>query len=105
VYDLSKAQAISQMMIAIDIKAFLPFEQYLAHVEEFRLGIKNSSKAEGTKEIFLPGEIELRKQRETLSSGSISIPDNVIAELNQLAKEGGIATLLDSAISAAHGSL
>ena len=63
-------------------------------VEEFRLGIKNSRKAEGTKETFLPGEIELRREKRTLSTGSLSLPDNVIAELNQLAAEIGIEPLV-----------
>jgi len=94
-YDLSKTQSTSHMMIAIDIKAFVPFEEYLARVEEFRLGIKNSRKAEGTKETFLPGEIELKREKHTLSTGSLNLPDSVIAELNQLAAEIGIEPLVN----------
>jgi LDH2 family malate/lactate/ureidoglycolate dehydrogenase len=89
-YDLTKAQSTSHMMLAINIESFLPFEQYLARVDEFRAGIKNSQRAEGTNEIFLPGEIELRRQEDALASGSMSLPDAVVAELHQLAREVGM---------------
>jgi hypothetical protein len=43
-------------------------------VEEFRLGIKNSRKAEGTNETFLPGEIEPSRNKV-----AFNLPEALIA--------------------------
>jgi LDH2 family malate/lactate/ureidoglycolate dehydrogenase len=78
------------MMIAINIGAFVDVNEYHDRIEKFRSGIKNSKRAEGFDEIFLPGEIELQKLK---SATSISMPANVVAELNELAQEFGIEPL------------
>jgi LDH2 family malate/lactate/ureidoglycolate dehydrogenase len=96
-YDISTKQSISHMMIAINVELFLPFEEYLSRIEEFCRGIKTSEKAEGTKEIFLPGEIEFAREKTALAGGSIELPGPVIAQLNQLAGELGLHPLPDPA--------
>lgn len=89
-YDLSKPQSTAHMLIAINIASFVDLDEYYEQIESFRAGIKNSKPAEGFEEVFLPGEIELRKLK---SATSISIPENVLAELNELAQGFGMAPL------------
>jgi LDH2 family malate/lactate/ureidoglycolate dehydrogenase len=95
--DMTKQQQVSHFFLAIDIKAFLPLEDYFAHIEDFRLGIKNSKKAPGSEEIFLPGEIELTRMKRAGADPSITLPENVIKELNEVAAEVGAARLAASA--------
>jgi LDH2 family malate/lactate/ureidoglycolate dehydrogenase len=95
--DMGKKQQVSHFFLAIDIKAFLPLEDYFAHIEDFRSGIKKSKKAPGTEEIFLPGEIELNRLKHAGADPSITLPENVIKELNEVAAEVGAARLTASA--------
>jgi LDH2 family malate/lactate/ureidoglycolate dehydrogenase len=89
--NLSQPQSVAHMMIAINISSFMDLNEYYERIEDFRSGIKNSKRAEGFEEIFLPGEIELRKLK---SATSLSMPDNVLAELNALAQECGMQPLV-----------
>lgn len=89
-YDLSKRQSIAHMLIAINIASFVDLDEYYEQIESLRSGLKNSKRAEGFAEIFLPGEIELRNLN---SATSISLPESVLKELNGLARESGMAPL------------
>lgn len=89
-YDLTQPQSLAHMLIAINIASFVDMNEYYENIESLRSGIKNSNRAEGFDEVFLPGEIELRKLK---SATSISLPENVLAELNALAQGFGMAPL------------
>lgn len=95
--DFSRPQRVSHFFLAIDIKAFLSLEDYFSRIEDFRQGIKNSKRAPGTEEIFLPGEIELNRLKRAGADPSIALPENVIKELNEAAQEVGAARLAASA--------
>jgi LDH2 family malate/lactate/ureidoglycolate dehydrogenase len=95
--DLSKRQHVSHFMLALNIKAFMPLEEYFARIEDFRLGIKNSKRAPGVNEIYLPGEIELTKQRTAGTDPSIPLPESVIRQLNEVAQEVGVKPLATTA--------
>ena len=92
-YDFSAPENISHFFLAVDIKAFLPLEEYFSRIEDFRLGIKNSRKAPGTEEIYLPGEIELNRLKRAGTDPSIALPENVIKDLNAVAEEVGAKSL------------
>lgn len=83
-YDLENKQSISHFMLTIDIKKLIPLELYYSNIEQLTNYIKNSSKADGIKDIYLPGEIEFMKERENETRG-IPIEDNLIDQLDELA--------------------
>lgn len=58
-YNNPGTQDIGHLLIAINIGAFIPIAEFKARMDKMIRGIKNSKKAKGTTEIFLPGEIEM----------------------------------------------
>jgi L-2-hydroxycarboxylate dehydrogenase (NAD+) len=94
---LSEPQHVSHFVLAIDVKAFLPLEEYFSSIETLRSGIKNSKRAPVVDEIYLPGEIELMKQKKAGPNPLISLPESVILELNEVAQEVGMGPLAASA--------
>ncbi len=75
---------ISHYFGAIDVAAFGPVQQFKDHVDELIVAVKNSPKAHGVEEIFLPGEIEQRRKAERLKGG---IPLSVVT-LEDLRRQG-----------------
>lgn len=75
---------ISHYFGAIDIAAFGSVQEFKDHVDELIISIKNSPKAKDVEEIFLPGEIELRRKAQRLSDG---IPLSLVT-LEDLKRQG-----------------
>jgi LDH2 family malate/lactate/ureidoglycolate dehydrogenase len=71
---------------AINIACFQDIDEFKNRMDEFILSVKASPKGKGVKEIFLPGEIELRKKQTSLKQG-IHLADVTIQELKQACKE------------------
>jgi uncharacterized oxidoreductase len=74
------------LMIALNISAFMPLEQYIAQVETFCAKIKAAAPAEGFSEVLLPGEPESRSRQQRLTEG-IPIPEKTWQEFCTLAGE------------------
>lgn len=72
--------------IAIDISRFMPVHTFSQLVEKYGAELKSCKLQEGFTEILLPGEIELRKEREAKVQG-IEIPDQVVDALNDILKK------------------
>lgn len=85
-YDVNKKQSISHFMLTIDIKQFIPLELYYASVKQLVSYIKDSKKAEGVEEIYLPGEIEFMKEKRNKENG-VPLEEQTFLKLNELAKE------------------
>lgn len=69
--------------IVIDISSFMDLESFKEMMNNYFLTVKNLKKAEGVEEIFIPGEIEFRKEKKSLEEG-VEIDDNLAISLNQL---------------------
>jgi uncharacterized oxidoreductase len=74
------------LMIALNISAFIPLEQYIAQVEAFCARIKAAVPAEGFSEALLPGEPESRTRQHRLTEG-IALPEATWQEFLTLAGE------------------
>lgn len=70
----------------IDPAAIMPIEQFKASVDARMDDIKNSPRAAGCEEIFIPGEIELRNMARAETQG-VEIADAVVKELQALSAE------------------
>ena len=89
-YDFSGKHQDSGFFVgALNIGSILPMEQFAASIEALFASIKNSPKADGCEEIFIPGEIELRRMGKASETG-IAIPPAVLKELEELSAETGI---------------
>lgn len=83
-YGLDQKQSISYFMLAIDISFFLGTDEYEPRIDTLSSYIKDSKKAPGVKELFLPGEIEFQRQRENEEKG-VPIDESVMNELRNMA--------------------
>ncbi|WP_102264454.1 Ldh family oxidoreductase [Mesobacillus jeotgali] len=91
-YDLNQKQSISHFMLTIDIKQLVPLEIYYSGIKQLVSYIKNSKKAAGTDQIYLPGEIEFLKEKKNLEAG-VPMEEQTFHNLNELAKNLGVEGL------------
>ena len=89
-YDFSGCHQESGFFVgAIDISKIMNPEQFAEAVDELFRSIKESSKADGVEEIFMPGEIELLKMK-TAEKEGISLSAAVVEELQELGCSCGV---------------
>jgi LDH2 family malate/lactate/ureidoglycolate dehydrogenase len=91
-YDLTQRQSIAHFMLVIDVARFIGIDRFKESASQLSGFVKNAAKAEGVEELYLPGEIEFRKEKERLASG-IPIDGKVLAELNELAVSLGVPAM------------
>lgn len=76
-------------MILIDPSRFMPIEDFKANADRYVRMMKDSRKAAGVSEIFLPGEIEYRKFEENMKNG-MAFSEKLENEIVQLAVKLGV---------------
>ena len=74
---------VGVFIMAIDIGRFMPLEQFKSLMGLYMASIKGSKKAKGVSRIYLPGEIELEKEKKSLAEG-IVLGDSVVKALNDI---------------------
>jgi LDH2 family malate/lactate/ureidoglycolate dehydrogenase len=74
---------IGVFMMAIDVERFMPLHQFKLLMQSYGNAVRGSRKAKDVSRIYLPGEIELEKEKRSLAEG-IEINDSVASSLNQL---------------------
>jgi len=82
------AQHVGHLMGAINIERFMPLDDFIKRIDTLIDLLKRSQKAPGTKEIFVPGEIEYLTTQRRLKEG-IPLQKKVVDALNDLAAELG----------------
>lgn len=85
-YDVNQKQSIAHFMLTIDIKKLIPLEIYNSSVKQLVSYMKESKKADGTEQIYLPGEIEFLKEKRNKENG-VPMEEQTFKTLNELAKE------------------
>ena len=83
-------QGLGHFVLALNIAAFMPVAQFKRRMDERIRSIKNSERLPGVEEILMPGERELKIERERRAHGiplSVAVLDQVAA----VAKELGVA--------------
>jgi len=80
---------IGHFFMAIDVGQFVPADQFKARVDQMIRDIKASEPAEGTRELFLPGEMEWNAKRARLERG-IPMLTSIVDDLERLAADLGL---------------
>lgn len=88
-YNFDRTQNTGFVIGAFDLSKVVDMDSFGKSVSQLFDEIKNSPKAEGVSEIFIPGEIEDRKYSKALQEG-IELSDTVASELDGIAKELGL---------------
>lgn len=79
------SDATAYNFMVIDIEKFTELDIFKKTVDIFGDRLKNSSKRDGVEEIYLPGEIENLKYKESEEKG-IEIHENVVNSLRKTAE-------------------
>ncbi|AEG59957.1 Ldh family oxidoreductase [Desulforamulus ruminis] len=93
IYDESTQPVdIGHFFIALDVSKFMPMGAFIDRMQQMITEIKETPKAEGVEEIYIPGERRTNKAALRNKEG-VPVSDQLLAELNQLAQGVG-ATIL-----------
>lgn len=84
---------VGASMIVIDIAHFQPEETFQNKMGAYTQAIKGLKKAKGFDEVLLPGEIEYRKEQESMQRG-IALDEKAVLAINTLLKQSGFAQQL-----------
>jgi LDH2 family malate/lactate/ureidoglycolate dehydrogenase len=87
--NLDRPQNVGQIMSAIYISRFCEISEFKIRVDKMIQEIKSLPKAKGVSEVFLPGEIEMRNQKQREKEG-IPLPEAMVKDLQKLSDEYGI---------------
>ncbi|NWF93829.1 MAG: Ldh family oxidoreductase [Syntrophaceae bacterium] len=79
---------IGVFTMAIDIERFMPLPQFRRLMESYVTSIKGTRKAKGVSRIYLPGEIEREKEKQSSAEG-IEIGSELAKDLNTLLQKAG----------------
>ena len=89
-YDnFEEPQNVGAFFQLVDIGQFADPAAFKANIDRMIEEIKSSRRAEGTEEIFLPGEIEFRMEQERKVSG-IPVGAETVAELREVGRSCGV---------------
>ncbi len=74
---------IGVFTMAVDIERFMPLHQFKDLMTSYAKSIKKTKKAKQVSQIYLPGEIELEREKQSLKDG-VEISPEVAKDLNLL---------------------
>jgi len=82
-HELSGPTGIGVLTLALDIERFMPLAQFKERLASYTRSLRKVRRAKGVSRIYLPGEIELEKEKKSLEEG-IELSDSTVRSLNQL---------------------
>lgn len=92
-YKTAEKSNCGHLMVAMNIEAFQPLEQFNARMEAFLAEIKSVPLAKGHEEVFYPGEIEANNDIRHRRDGLLLAEDTRVS-LAKIARETGLQTKL-----------
>jgi LDH2 family malate/lactate/ureidoglycolate dehydrogenase len=87
--NMTEPTDVGSIFAAINVESFMDLAEFKARMDKALTEVKTSEKAEGTKRIYIPGEIEFEMKAERLKNG-IPMPDAVIKDFVALGQELGV---------------
>ena len=82
-HQLAGPTGIGVFLMALDIERLMPLRQFKEQIKSYITSIKRTKKGEGVSQIYLPGEIELEREKQSLREG-VEISTEVAKDLNTL---------------------
>lgn len=84
--DLATPNDVGHAFIAIDVAQMLPKERFEDEMAALCAELCSAKKAAGTRQIFMPGQMEWEKRDKAYRDGFLSVPDAMAANLTNLSK-------------------
>lgn len=92
---LEGVTGVGASLIAIDIRIFMKLKEFASSMDQYFTQIKSLKKASFASEIFIPGEIEYRKELESKKNG-VFLEDQAVDTLNKLLVQVGSKRQLEA---------
>jgi LDH2 family malate/lactate/ureidoglycolate dehydrogenase len=89
-----KVSGAGHLVVAMKIEAFQPLDEFNARMERFIDELKSVPRAQGTDEVFYPGEIEARNDARNRGEGLL-LPEDTLADLAKIGLRRGLAVPWD----------
>jgi LDH2 family malate/lactate/ureidoglycolate dehydrogenase len=91
-YQFDKRSGCGHLFIALHVAAFGDADRFARRTEQLIDEVKAVPLAQGFDEVFYPGELEARAERDNLKQG-LSLPEQTLDDLRQLADSTRVAAL------------
>jgi len=91
-HDDTSVTNTGQAIVAIDLSAFGDVAAFKARVDQLVRELRNSERMPGVERIWLPGEQSHERRDENAREG-IALPEALLAQLDKVAQDLGMATL------------
>ena len=91
-HDDTSVTNTGQAIVAIDLSAFGEVAAFKARVDQLVRELRNSERMPGVERIWLPGEQSHERREENAREG-IALPEALLAQLDKVAQDLGMATL------------
>ncbi len=92
-HELKGPTGVGVFTLAMDIKRFMSYDQFEGLIRSYVTKLKASRKAPGVERIYLPGEIEIERERESFQQG-VEVNSSLVDKLNRLLGKFGSALRL-----------
>jgi LDH2 family malate/lactate/ureidoglycolate dehydrogenase len=89
IFDMTRPQRLGHLVMAIDIASFGPLQDFLRAMEGMIDDLKGTPRAEGVEEVWMPGEMEMRK-REARRRDGFPVSRVVLDEVRAVGAEFGV---------------
>jgi LDH2 family malate/lactate/ureidoglycolate dehydrogenase len=89
IFDMTRPQRLGHLVMALDIAAFGPVAAFLQAMDGMIADLKDTTRAEAVKEIWMPGEMERRRREERLRDG-FPVSRMVLDEVQAVGAEFGV---------------
>jgi LDH2 family malate/lactate/ureidoglycolate dehydrogenase len=84
--NMSEPTDVGSFFAAVNVESFMDLPEFTAAIDKAIREIKTSTRADGVKRIYIPGEIEFEMKAERLAHG-IPIPEQVVKDFIDLGRE------------------
>ena len=89
IFDMTRPQRLGHLVMALDIAAFGPGAAFLQAMDGMLADLKDTPRAGGVEEIWMPGEMERRRREERLRDG-FPVSRVVLDEVRAVGAELGV---------------
>jgi LDH2 family malate/lactate/ureidoglycolate dehydrogenase len=91
-YQFDRRSGCGHLFVALDVAAFGDPDEFTRRMEQLVDEVKAVPLAQGFDEVFYPGELEARAERDNRDNG-LSLPQQTVDDLRQLAESTGVPAL------------
>jgi len=88
-YDPVNRSGAGHLMIALNVAAFQPMDEFNARIDAYIASLKDVPVAPGHSQVYFPGELEVQSDAAHRAQG-LRLPADTLADLERVAREAGV---------------